>query len=222
MSSIGAKAVMAVTGVLLLLFLVVHMIGNLQVFLGPAVLNEYAEFLHSRPGMVWTARIGLIIVFLVHVLSSLRLKLINYAARPAGYDVYKAPKSTFASRWMLLSGVTILLFVAYHLLHFTTHTTNPEYATMLDGQRMDVYRMVVTGFSNNLIAGTYIAAMILLGFHLWHAIASAFQTLGLTSQRYFGIINGAGALVALVLAIGNIAMPIAVQIGYFNPTTGGS
>ncbi len=221
-SSVGAKVIMAVTGVALVAFLIGHMVGNLQVFAGPDKLNAYAEWLHEHVKLLWTVRLGLIAVALVHIYSSLRLTLLNRAARPISYAMHKPVKSTFSSRWMFVTGFLVLAFLIYHLLQFTFVALNPEYAQLVDGLgRKDVYSMVVLGFQNVWVAGSYVIAMVLLGLHLNHAVASMFQTLGVNHPRYNGILHSLGPIAAIVIAVGNITMPVAILLGYVKLPTGG-
>jgi succinate dehydrogenase / fumarate reductase, cytochrome b subunit len=221
LSSIGAKVVMALTGVVLVGFLVGHMVGNLQVFGGPDPLNAYAEFLHSKPALVWTVRSIVIASALLHILSSLRLTWLNNAARPVAYRLKRPVISTLSSRNMFVSGLVIFAFVVYHLLQLTWRVTNPDFAAMVETvgtkQRPDVYSMVVASFRDPTIAGAYIVALVLLGLHLWHAIASMFQSLGLTAPRYESLIHGVSLTVATIIVVGNITMPVAILLGWIAP-----
>ncbi|MEE8409214.1 MAG: succinate dehydrogenase cytochrome b subunit [Myxococcota bacterium] len=214
-SSIGMKALMALTGVILVGFLVGHMIGNWQIFAGQDTLNAYGAFLHARPGALWAVRIGLLGTLLIHIGTSVRLTRLNKAARPIGYRVNKAPKSTLASRHMMLSGSAVFAFLVYHLLHFTVRVTDPVFNVLTDAQgRHDVYSMVVLSFRNNAVALTYVIAMVLLGFHLSHAISSMFQSMGLHGQSR--LVERIGPIVATILVVGNIVMPLAVQFSFIN------
>jgi succinate dehydrogenase / fumarate reductase, cytochrome b subunit len=221
LSSIGAKVVMALTGVVLVGFLAGHMIGNMQVFGGQDPLNAYAAFLHSKPALVWAVRSVVILSALLHIFSSLRLSWLNNAARPQAYKVKRPIVSTLSSRNMLISGLVILAFVVYHLLQLTWRVTNPVYNQLVDPQgRPDVFSMVILSFRNPLIAGAYIVALVLLGLHLWHAIASMFQSLGLTAPKYEALINGVGLTVAAIIVIGNVTMPVAILLGWVAPAAG--
>jgi len=220
-SSIGAKALMAATGLILVLFLVGHMVGNLQLFGGPDMLNGYAEFLHSKPLVLWVVRLGMIAAVLLHILYSIRLTLLNNRARPTAYKLKRPISSTFASRNMFLTGLVVAAFVTYHLLHFTFRATHPAFATLKDAHgRFDVYSMVVQSFSDPLIAGAYIVALVLLGLHLWHAIGSTFQSLGLMSPKLQPIVSAMSLALAGLLVLGNVAMPIAVLLGLVARTQG--
>ncbi len=213
-TSVGAKIVMAVTGLVLFGFVIGHMLGNWQVFSGPEKLNAYAEFLHSHAGLLWTTRTVVIISVVLHIWSASRLTLDNRAVRPVAYVVNTPRKANFASRNMYLTGAMVFFFLAYHLMQFTWRWTNPEFASLKDAAgRMDVYAMVVAGFQNPLISGAYIIAMVLLGIHLWHGISSMFQSLGITRPKYRGFFDGLGPVVASLIVIGEIVMPIAVLTG---------
>jgi len=218
-SSIGAKVLMAVTGLALLGFLVGHLVGNLQVFVGQDVLNTYAKWLHDHHVLIWTARTGVIAAFALHVLSSMRVTLLNQMARPVGYKMKKAVQSTFSSRNMFVTGTLVFAFVTYHLLQFTFLTTNPEYATLVDATgRKDVYTMMLLGFRNNWIAGTYILSMLLLCLHLNHAIGSSLQTLGFNHPRYFAVLRRLTLMFSVALSVGFLTIPIAIQLGYVAST----
>ena len=178
-SSIGAKSIMAVTGLLLYGFLIAHLSGNLLIYQGPDATNAYAVNLRQLPfGLLWIARIGLIVIFAAHILTGIRLTLQNRRARPNAYAHSSTIKATVASRSMIDTGMLVLVFLVYHLAHFTWHMFYFDESFVLPGGPIDVYRMVVTSFQNVWIAGSYIVAMILVGLHLSHGIASFFQTLG--------------------------------------------
>ena len=215
-SSVGAKIVMAVTGCLWFLFLVGHLVGNLQVFAGPEPLNAYAYFLHSHHAMLWTVRSGMFVLFVLHVWSASVLTLKNQASRPVAYVKKSAVRATWTSRNMYLTGSMILAFVGYHLLQFTWEVTNPEIAAHYDALgHHDVYRMVVSGFQNPAIAGLYIAGMVLLGLHLSHGVSSMFQSMGWNGRRANSLINALGPACAILLGLGNIAMPAAFPNVFF-------
>ncbi len=214
-SSLGKKYVMAVTGIGLFLFVIIHMLGNLQIFLGPEKLNAYAALLKSNPAILWGARIGLLAIVVLHVTSAIQLALINKRARPVGYAVGKPVASTFAQRTILVSGLIILAFILFHLGHYTLGLVEPEYLTWHDGQgRHDVYKMVIMGFSNPLISAFYIVAMGLLLLHLSHGVSSIFQSLGLRSKKTFGFFDKLAKGAALVLFLGNCAIPLAILMGW--------
>jgi succinate dehydrogenase / fumarate reductase cytochrome b subunit len=213
-SSVGAKITMAVTGFLLFVWLIGHMVGNLQVFEGPEKLNSYAEFLHEHGGLLWFTRGAMLVLLVLHVWSASRLTLLNQAARPVAYAVNKSREAGLASRNMYLTGAMIFFFLLYHLLQFTFRVTNPQYQSLTDhAGRFDVYTMVVSGFQNLWISASYIIAMVLLGIHLWHGVSSMFQTVGVVRPKYRGFFNGLGPVVASVIVLGEISMPIAILAG---------
>jgi len=209
--SVGKKLLMAGSGLLLLLFLAVHLLGNLQLFAGPETLNTYAHFLHSKPALVWGARLGMLLLFGVHMVTSIQLTLENRAARPVPYHKEDTVKATLASRTMIWSGLTVGAFLIYHLLHLTAHAAGPH-ALSAEGIT-DVYATVVQGFQQPAIAGFYLLAQLMLLFHLLHAFQSAFQTLGWRHRRFTPVLEKAGLVYALVIAGGNGALVLAVWTG---------
>ena len=210
-SSLGLKIVMALTGVILFGFVIGHMIGNLQVYLGPEVFNAYAASLRAlgHGTMLWIARAGLLVAVVLHIWSAWRLTLINNAARPVGYREVERRESTYASRTMRWSGVIVLLFIVYHLMHFTfgVHAVHPQFV------QGDAYHNFVTGFQNPLVSGFYILAMLALGLHLYHGAWSFMQTLGLSHPRYDGLRHTLAAFLTVVVVAGNISFPVAVLTG---------
>jgi len=221
-SSIGTKAIMAATGLAILLFVVAHLLGNLQIYLGAEPINRYAAFLKSVPEILWTMRVGLAVVFVAHIASAVRLTLQNRAARPVRYAVRKPQEAGVASRTLLLTGVLVLAFVLYHLAHFTLGLTDPEHFHFLDDAgRHDVYRMMILGFRQPLVVALYLAAMTAMGFHLWHAVGNLFQTLGWSTPRYRPMIVRGGRILALALVLGNASIPLSVLLGLVTLTSGG-
>ena len=213
-SSIGAKVVMGVTGLMLIGFVIIHMLGNLQVFLGQEALNSYAKALHDLGGLLWVARFGLIGAVVLHIASGLRLASLNRAARPVRYAYETTVKATFASRYMRMSGIVVLAFIVYHLAHFTLGITHPEHKALVDSLgRPDVYSMVILGFQQPLISISYIIAMVLLWFHLNHGASSLFKSLGLRHPKYNSMIDKAGPAIATLVVGGNIIMPLAILAG---------
>jgi succinate dehydrogenase / fumarate reductase, cytochrome b subunit len=213
--SIGAKAIMALTGAALTLFVIAHMLGNLQIYLGREAVNSYAAKLKGMPELLWMARLGLLAVFLTHISLAIRLSMRNKEARPVAYVYQATRQATLASRTMLPSGLILLAFVIFHLAHFTLGVVAPDAFDKRDALgRHDVYGMVVAGFQVWWIVVAYAVAMLLLGLHLSHGVASLFQSLGIAHPRYTGWIRRAGMTVALVLLAGNLSMPLAVLIGF--------
>jgi succinate dehydrogenase / fumarate reductase cytochrome b subunit len=206
-SSIGKKAVMAVTGLVLFGFLILHMLGNLQVFLGRDVMNHYAETLHGNMGLLWTARIILLVAVLLHTWAAIQLTAVKAAARPIAYVKPGNVQGSTGSRTMMLTGPVIALFVIGHLLHFTTGTIHPQFV------ELHAYENVVTGFSNPIAAALYMVAMILVAFHLSHGIWSMFQSIGFSHPRYTPMIKKFAAVFSWILIAGFLSVPIAVMAG---------
>jgi len=206
-SSIGKKAVMAVTGLVLFGFLILHMLGNLQVFLGREVMNHYAETLHGNPGLLWVARVVLLVSVVLHTWAAIQLTAVKAAARPVAYIKQGNVQGSTGSRTMMLSGPVIALFVIGHLLHFTTGTIHPQFV------ELHAYENVITGFANPIAAGLYIVAMILVGFHLSHGIWSMFQSIGFSHPRYTPLIKKFAGVFSWILIAGFISVPIAVLAG---------
>jgi succinate dehydrogenase / fumarate reductase cytochrome b subunit len=206
-STVGKKAVMAVSGLILFLFVVGHLIGNLQIYEGPEKLNNYARFLRSMPALLWGVRITLIVMVVLHVWSSVQLALRKIDARPIHYVKTKATQSSYASRTMYWSGPIILAFVIYHLLDFTFGVVNPHF------QEGDVYANVIASFQWIPVSGFYIVAMLLLGLHLYHGLWSMFQSLGFSHPRYTPVLKRSAAVVAILIAAGNVSIPVSVLVG---------
>lgn len=210
-SSIGRKIVMAVTGVILVGFVLGHLAGNLQIYLpnGREAMNAYGEFLRHflHGGAIWIARASLLVAVVLHIWAATSLTLSNRAARPEGYRERTWTESTYASRTMRWSGVIVLAFVIYHLLHFTFGTVHPNFVPG------DVYHNFIVGFQSVPVAVFYVVAMVLLCMHLWHGVWSMCQTLGLSHPRYRRWARAAAWAVALIVLIGNVSFPVAVQAG---------
>lgn len=212
-TSIGRKLVLAVTGLLLLGFLVAHMLGNMSLFQGQNALNSYAAWLQGHP-LLWVMRAGLALVFAVHVWVAVQLSLENRASRPQRYAGRRHFETSGASRYMLVTGVLVVLFVVYHISHFTLGAVDPLAYAGTDGQgRHDVYSMVVRSFQNPWLAGSYIVAMVMIGFHLVHASRSLFQTLGVNHDSYNGAIRFVSHGVVAIFVLGNCSFPILVLTG---------
>jgi succinate dehydrogenase / fumarate reductase cytochrome b subunit len=227
-SSLGKKYIMALTGLAMFGFVVVHMLGNLQVFLGPEAINDYGYFLQSKPEIVWSARIVLLIVLILHVWAAIKLSAENRAARPKNYGYYKVVAASYASRTMLVSGFVLLAFIIYHLLHFTVQVqginfTHTNFVTLEDAKHHhDVYNMIVAGFSQPLVAIFYIVSMGLLSLHLSHGVSSLFQSLGWKNGKYAVLIDRLALISAGVLLVGYSIIPIAVLTGILKKVSYGS
>ena len=212
-SSVGKKIVMAITGIMLIGFVVIHMIGNLQLYLpaheGVYPLDTYGTFLRTllHGSGIWIARASLLTAAGLHIWAAVGLTIMNRAARPIGYQEQQYVTSTFASRWMRISGAVVLLFIVFHLLHLTIGTVLPDF---VHGK---VFHNVVTGFQVPWVSACYIIAMLALATHIHHGIWSMLQTLGLSHPRYNGLRKGLATLLTIVVIGGNISFPIAVLTG---------
>jgi succinate dehydrogenase / fumarate reductase cytochrome b subunit len=225
-SSLGKKYIMAVTGCVLFLFVVGHLAGNLQIFLGREAINRYGNFLQSNPELIWPARLVLLLMVGLHIWSATKLTLENRAARPVGYQTYQPVASTFASRTMFVGGSIVLVFIIYHLLHFTaevqylnlTHQNFAAFMEKLPGQvppeRHDIFKMMVVGFSNPLVSGFYVLGLALLCLHLSHGASSMFQSLGWKNDAYRPFLDRAAQVVAVVIFVGYASIPMAILCGY--------
>lgn len=209
---IGKKAIMAVTGVLLFGYVVVHLIGNLQIFSSdPDQINRYAAFLH-HPGNaipLWIARLVLLAAVVLHIVASVQLWNLNRAARPSRYHKKDDVPASYAARTMKWSGPIIAAFVIFHILHLTVGSVLPVREV---GPHMpDIRYNVISGFQNYGVSAFYIVAIILLCMHLYHGMWSMFQSLGFSHPRYTPMLKKTSAIVAILIAMGNISIPIAVM-----------
>jgi succinate dehydrogenase / fumarate reductase cytochrome b subunit len=216
-TSIGKKYVVAVTGLLLVFFLVAHVLGNLLAFDGRGEsggnpkLNEYGEFLRFEIVLLWIFRIGLLVAAVLHAITTVKLTLENRAARGERYAVKKNQASTLASRTMIWGGLLLLAFIVYHLLHFTVGAVHPGQFARYGAH--DVYSRVVESFQNPVISLVYLAGLVFLFVHLVHGIRSVPETLGLTHPRYLQWARQGGPVVALIIAGGFASVPLAVWFG---------
>jgi succinate dehydrogenase / fumarate reductase, cytochrome b subunit len=220
-SSLGKKFVMAATGAALFLFVVGHLVGNLQIFLGTEAINRYGHFLQTNLEIIWPVRFGLIVLLGLHVWSAAKVSRENKAARPVAYGVDPAdPAASYASRTMLMSGIIVGAFIIYHLLHYTVQVpainlTGKDFLALHDEQgRHDVYAMVILGFQQPLVTGFYIVAMGLLCLHLSHGLGAMFQSLGLKTHYWAVAIDRFSKIVAWVIFLGYVSIPIAVLCGF--------
>ncbi len=215
-TTVGKKAIMAVTGFILFGFVCGHLVGNLQIFLPPEKINHYAATLRSLRPLLWSARITLLVSVILHIWSSFQLWLLQREARPIKYVKRANLNSTYASRTMMWSGPIIAAFVIFHLLHLTLGTVHP-------GGPFDehnVYNNVVTGFQVWPVSLFYIIAMIMLCYHLYHGLWSMFQSLGFSHPVYTPWLQRFSKVVAILIAAGNISIPVAVLAGFIKPFLG--
>lgn len=217
-SSLGKKYLMAITGLVLYLFVIFHMLGNLQIFLGQEAVNRYASFLKSVPELLWPARITLLLITIVHIVVAVQLVIENRRARGTDYKEKKSLGATLASRSMALSGLIVLGFIIYHLLHFTLGVTNPEFFHFQDHLgRHDVYNMMVRSFQVPYISAIYVIGVGLLCFHLSHGIESMFHSLGIIKNSYHQPLRWFARGFALFLFVGMSSIPVAVLLGLVQP-----
>lgn len=213
-SSIGAKQIMAVTGLGLLLFAIAHMVGHFGMFAGRDAYNAYAHTLQSLGALKWAARGGLLAIFIIHVASAIALAAANSAARPQKYAVFRTKRTTFFARTMTMTGLVLLAFIIYHLAHFTFGWVQPAHFHNIDAKgRYDAYGMFVMGFQHVGILISYLVAVTLLTFHLAHGASSWLQSLGWRHPKYDAALTRLGPVLGLALAVGYAAPPIAVFLG---------
>jgi succinate dehydrogenase / fumarate reductase cytochrome b subunit len=213
-SAPGRKMVMAVSGQLMILFVIIHAAGNLTIFSDG--LNNYAARLHSLPVLLWGGRLVMAAMLGLHVYYGVVITLGNRKARGGRYAVQRYLASTFASRTMIWSGIIIGLFLIYHLMQFTFQVIPPGSAALANVDQSglpDVAGIVVAGLRTVTAPPIYITALVALLFHLMHGIQSSFQTLGLSSERTFSMIRRAGLAAALILFLGFVSIPLLIMIG---------
>lgn len=220
-TSLGKKYVMAVTGFVLFLFVIAHLAGNLQIFLGPEAINRYGNFLQTNPELLWPARLVLLLMVGLHIWAAVNLTQENRAARPMGYAQYRPVGSTYASRTMFMSGLIVLVFVVYHLLHYTAeltavNLTGRNFAAFRDPEtgNHDIFKMMVVGFHNPAVSGFYLLGMALLCLHLSHGASSMFQSLGWKNDAYRPWLDRLAHGVAVLIFLGYASIPISILLGY--------
>ncbi len=230
--SIGKKAVLAATGLGLAFFLLGHMAGHLLMFAGPDAYNSYAYGLKTMgnvggfPTLLWAARIGLLTIFVVHIVLAIQLTAANRAARPVKYAHEGTVQASFASRYMILTGLLVLVFVILHLAHFTMGWLEPKsFAAMeqitKNGQfikRHDAYTMMVTDFRNPLYVGLYLLSMVILALHLWHGISSIFQSFGGVREGAYPLLKKISLGVTTLVIVGFCIVPIAIILNFIKLT----
>ena len=210
-SAIGKKVVMAVTGIIGIAFLIVHVAGNLLVFRGPAAMNGYSAMLHGPAAeLLWVARVVLLAAVILHVIAAWQLTQQDHAARQIKYAVKRPQQATLAARVMRWGGVLLLVFIVFHILHFTTGTIRPG-GTFYPG---DVYANVVTAFHIWWVALFYLVAMVFLGLHLYHGGWSSVRTLGVTGDPRNPFRRRIAGLIAVVVWLGFSLVPLGVLLGW--------
>lgn len=223
LSSLTKKYLMAVTGFIMAGFVFLHMIGNLQMFLGPDAINTYAHFLKTLPlWVMWGGRLFLIAAGLIHVWMAIVLTKENNKAHNVHYQVTDRVEATLSSRTMGITGSVLFFFIVFHLLHFTVHLIHPEYdtsayvTTLATGERVfDVYHMVINGFSYTWVSLFYIVAMALLCMHLSHGVSSMFQSLGFRNRAWKLRLDRFAKVYGWVIFFGFITNPAAVLIAKY-------
>ena len=207
-STIGKKVAMAITGAILIGFLISHMLANLLILTGdPAGINGYADFLRTQPPLLWGGRAVLLGAVILHVIAALQLTRLDRAARPVAYARVTPQTATFASRTIRWGGLLILLFVVYHILHFTTGNVHPSFV------HGDPYRNVIVGFDVKWVAAFYVVAMVAVGLHLYHGTWSAFRTLGLVQPSANPLQRRVATVLAIAIWLGFTLIPVAVVTG---------
>ncbi len=215
---VGKKVVMAVTGIVLVGFVIAHMLGNLKIFLGAQAIDTYAAFLRTMGEplfpysvLLWVVRIVLLTCVALHITAAVQLTRMSRAARPHGYDTKESIATTYAARTMRWSAVIVVLFIVYHLLHLTGGVVGWEPGQFRD---LSVYHNVVAGFSVWYVSLFYIVAMACLCLHLDHGIWSLLQTLGWNNARTTSTLRTLSREVALAVFVGFISVPVAVLAGW--------
>jgi succinate dehydrogenase / fumarate reductase, cytochrome b subunit len=207
-SSVGKKAVMAVTGFILVAYLLTHVLANLLVFNGPERINRYAQLLHSSGAALWGARLILLAALILHIIAATQLAIRSRAARPEPYAGGRDPQvSTVAARTIRWGGALILLFLIYHILHFTTGTAHPDFV------ELNPHHNVSTGFRNPLVAAVYLLAMVAVGLHLYHGVWSSGRSLGLSQPSPRPLHRRIALVLAVFVWLGFTAIVIAGFLG---------
>ena len=211
--------IVAITGIILILFVIGHLLGNLQIFLGPDWINGYSQHLRDLGPILWIIRIFLLTTVIVHIYVTIRLAIDNRRARPEAYIDKQHVKATFASRHMVMSGLIVLAFIIYHIAHFTVRVTDRRFALLKADplHHYDVYSMMVYGFQNIYVSSFYVLGLYLLALHLSHGSSSFFQSLGLNNKTLTPRLAFGGRFFAWLLFLGYTSIPIAVLLGLVKP-----
>jgi succinate dehydrogenase / fumarate reductase cytochrome b subunit len=211
--------IVALTGLVLMLFVIGHLLGNLQIFMGPRWVNDYAQHLRDLGILLWLVRVVLLVSVALHIYFTILLAIENRHARPQGYVKRKHVKASFASRHMVVSGLIVLAFIIYHLAHFTVRTTDRRFALLKVDPlgHYDVYSMMVYGFQNVYVSAFYVIGLFLLTLHLTHGSSSFFQSLGLNDKKLTPRLALGGRIFAWLLFVGYTSIPLAVLLGLVKP-----
>lgn len=214
-SSIGQKALAAISGLILFGFVVGHLLGNLQIFIGPNQINAYADKLRHLGVLLWAVRLFLLAALILHIVITIKLARENRKARPVRYTYEDTVEATAASRTMMISGMGLFAFIVYHLMHFSFFITHPGYAYLKDSLgRHDVYSMMVLGFQGRLVSAVYVVAIAALSFHLSHGASSWAQSLGWSDERWIGFWKRFGNVAAILIFAGYVSIPMAVLMNF--------
>jgi succinate dehydrogenase / fumarate reductase cytochrome b subunit len=218
-SSVGKKIIVAVTGVILVLFVIGHLLGNLQIFLGPEWINGYAQHLRDLGPLLWVIRGFLLVTVVIHIGLTIRLAIDNKRARPQPYIDKRYVKATFASRHMVMSGLIVFVFIIYHLAHFTVRATDPRFALLKVDPlgHYDVFSMMVYGFQSYYVSAFYALGLFLLMLHLSHGLSSWLQSIGFNNQKLNPRFALGGRIFAWLLFIGYMSIPVAILLGLVKP-----
>ncbi len=211
--------IVAITGIILILFVIGHLLGNLQIFLGPDWINGYSQHLRDLGPILWIIRIFLLTTVIVHIYVTIRLAIDNRRARPEAYIDKQHVKATFASRHMVMSGLIVLAFIIYHIANFTVRVTDRRFALLKADplNHYDVYSMMVYGFQSIYVSSFYVLGLLLLALHLSHGSSSFFQSLGLNNKTLTPRLAFGGRVFAWLLFLGYTSIPIAVLLGLVKP-----
>src|SRR5438046_7456099 len=218
-SSVGRKMIVAVTGMILILFVIGHLLGNLQIFIGPDWINAYSRHLRDLGPLLWLIRLFLLATVIVHIYMTIQLAIENRRARPERYIDRQYVKATFASRHMVMSGLIVLAFIIYHLAHFTVRVTDRRFGLLKPDPlgRYDVYSMMVYGFQNYYVSSFYVLGLFLLALHLSHGSSSFFQSLGLNDRKLTPRLAVGARIFAWLLFVGYTSIPVAILLGLIKP-----
>src|SRR5262245_6261078 len=211
--------IVAVTGIILILFVIGHLLGNLQIFLGPDWINGYSQHLRDLGPLLWAIRLFLLAAVTIHIYVTIQLAVENRRARPERYLDRHYVKADFASRHMVMSGLIVLAFIIYHLAHFTVRVTDSRFGLLKADPlgHYDVYSMMVYGFQNYYVSAFYVLGLFLLSLHLSHGSSSFFQSLGLNDKKLTPRLAAGGRIFAWLLFIGYTSIPFAILLVFINP-----
>ena len=224
-TSVGHKLILAVTGSALFLFVLAHLAGNLQFYLGPNTINAYGHLFQDNENLRWPIRLALLMTVGLHAWTATRLSITNRKARPIGYEGNPPPvAASYASRTMLMTGLIMAVFVIYHLLHFTARVpavnlTGQDFSTLMEpsehgDERHNIFAMMVLGFRQPLVSMVYLVGVGLLCFHLSNGIRAVFQSLGLKNGKWDPVVNRVAPVIAWLLFLGYASIPVSVLLGF--------